>query len=178
MLVGLLMGASVAGAVCVIIDRKDELSGGVQFVLIVVFVLVCPYYLWSNYIDFDKLKERRCGPFTILRHHSPQLYSYYEELEQLSIKELDLIERLSSEKSVATSGSAQKMYERQIKEAKKRLDAMEAMSWRINNIATEIYFSSYLDKLEQRKTSEDFQAELQQIKKDCDALMRLHANLP
>lgn len=182
MLYGILMGLSGCfGLWCISrIEKSGEFDTDLQrFVQIVVgafLFLIIPVGL-SEQISYNKLKEGKRGPVMALRGISPQLYSHFVELEGIQSKEDELIKRLQAEKKEATSGSAHELYEKQIAEANKRKSSIKSMWWRINNLATEIYFSEYLKKLEQNTTSDNFRAELQEIKRECDELMRLHASV-
>lgn len=145
-----------------------------QWLAGIAFVFVFPYNLWDK-MSFDKLREGKRGPVVVLRQKAPLIFNDFEELERMREKERAHREKLLAEKAAATSASAHELYSQQIKEADGRLAAIKTMWWRINNIATEMYFGAYLEKLEQHTTSAAFQAELQQIKRDCEELMRLHA---
>lgn len=181
MLYGVLMGASVWGGVWCIrwVNGCSACSSGgfwtaMQWLAGIAFVFVFPCKLW-NEVSYDKLREGKRGPVVVLRQKAPLIFNDFEELERMREREIAHRERLIAEKAAATSTSTQELYTQQIKEADERLTAIKTMWWRINNIATEMYFGAYLEKLEQHTTSAAFQADLQQIKRDCEELMRLHA---
>lgn len=145
-----------------------------QFLAGIGFIIVVPCIFW-NLMSYDKLMEGKRGPVIVLRREAPLLFNDFEELERMRERERAHRVKLAAERAEATSASAQELYSQQMKEVDDRLDAINTMWWRINNIATEMYFGAYLEKLEQHTTSPAFQAELQQIKSDCETLMRLHA---
>ena len=145
-----------------------------QWLAGIVLIIALPCNLWKK-MSFDKLREGKRGPVVMLRQKAPLVFNDFEELERMRERERAHREKLLAEKATATSASAQELYSQQIKEVDERLAAIKTMWWRINNIATEMYFGAYLEKLEQHTTSAAFQAELQQIKCDCEELMRLHA---
>ena len=179
MLCGILMGLSAClGLWCIRwIETCDEFDTDLrkfaQIVVGVILMFIVPVGV-SGWLSYEKLKEGKRGPVMVLRGISPQLYNHFMELERIQNKERKLIGHLQAEQQKATSVSAQELYERKISETQKRQVSINNMLWRINNLATEMYFSNYLTKLEQHTTSDDFQAELQEIKHECDVLMRLH----
>lgn len=144
-----------------------------QWLAGIILIGALPYKLWGE-ICFGKLREGKRGPVIILRQKAPLLFNDFEELERMREREVAHREKLLAEKAEATSALAQELYTQQIREVDERMAAIKTMWWRINNIATEMYFGSYLEKLEQYTTSAAFQTELQQIKSDCEELMRLH----
>lgn len=181
MLYGLLMGVSAWGGVwCILyINECSRCSlssfwGCMQWPAAICFIIVLPYHLWGK-IAFDKLREGRLGPVVVLKQQMPLLYNHFLDLERLRTKESAWIEHLRTEQTKATTPSAKTIFEQQIVETENRLSKINSMWWRIENIATEMYFSSYFEKLEEHTTSTDFQTELMQIKNDCEMLMRLHA---
>lgn len=182
MLYGLLMGASAMGGVWCIRSingcsrcSSDSFWTCIQWGAAIAFMIVFPYQLWGK-VSFERLKEGKRGPAIVLRQQAPLLYNHFLDLESLRAKEKARIADLRDEWEKATAPSAQALFEQQMTESEKRLRAINSMWWRIENIATEMYFSSYFEKLEAHTISDDFQAELRQVKADCEALMRLHAS--
>ena len=182
---GLLAGASVCVGILGVrwfYVTFNERSGcfstimwlGGQIFMGVTFVYNFPLKL-VDYIHYDRLHEWRYGAVGILQQDEPLLYNNFVELNRLRDKERSVIQSLKEEKDKATFGSAQELYDKQIAKANERLSALQAMRFRINDLAVRMYFVSYIEKLEQRTTSKEFQDEFRQTKADSDALMKLHA---
>lgn len=185
-LFGLLAGASVCVGLYAIHWLHEtygkSVGGGCLAVLIygggLIFVGVIFLFKFpSNLIDriqYARLYEWQYGVVSNLQQDEPLLYSNFVELNRLRDKEISIIQDLEDERSKATYGSAQELYDKQIEEANKRLNSLQSMRSRINDLAARMYFVSYIEKLEKQTNSKEFQEELQQTKADCEALMKLH----
>ena len=186
-LVGMLAGASVYVGISVIHWIRKTYGESVEdssYLIIIIYVCILIFVGYIsllkfplNLIDrlqFAKIYEWQYGVVSNLQQDEPLLYSNFVELNRLRDKERSIIRDLEDERSKATYGSAQELYDKQIEEANKRLNSLQSMRSRINELAARMYFVSYIEKLEKQTNSKEFQEELQQTKADCEALMKLH----
>lgn len=182
---GLLAGASAGIGIYGIrwIYENFEIKGCLSFLIWAVvsfcigitFLFYFPLDLIFYRIQYARLHEWQYGAVSILQQDEPLLYNNFVDLNRLRTKERAIIQNLIKEKSKATSASTQELYDKQIAKANERLSALQEMRFRINDLAVRMYFVSYIEKLEQRTTSKEFQDELRQTKADSDTLMKLHA---
>lgn len=183
-LLGLLVGVSAGVGIYGIlwINENFEIKGclsfliwaGGSFCIGITFLFYFPLDLIFDRIQYARLHEWQYGAVSTLQQDEPLLYNNFVDLNRLRTKESSIIQNLKEEKSKATSASTKELYDKQIVQANKRLEALQAMRIRINDLAVRMYFISYFEKLEQHTTSKEFQEELLQIKADCETLMKLH----
>lgn len=162
--------------------KKSTEGGGCGCFLLVVVLVGIPWYLWSYLNDmsgnmrYECLNAGKYGPVIVLQKEAPLLYNNYIELDKMIEKEDKVVNILEKQKDEASSSGAKSLYDRQISEARARQEALKNMQRCINDVATDMYFSSYLKRLENDSFSPDFHSELDKIKQESDKLMKLHTS--
>lgn len=159
-------------------ENKTGDEGCLILIIILIFAVLIglfSFYFIGEFMEHRVLYQN--GPTFVqkLKEENISLYINYQQACSASNREKDRLLIIRDELQKTTSAAAKEMFEKQMHEARDRRNAFEKLQQRIENYAVQLYFTKYLDKLEKNTISDDFRKEMEDIKKECESLMKLHA---
>lgn len=103
---------------------------------------------------------RALGPIVVFQKEAPLLYNYYQELSAIHEKEKAYIETLEYERDQASTAPAKQAFEKQLRLSRTRLDELNALRTRIEDLAGKLHFARYMADLGLHIDEGDLQSEV------------------
>lgn len=108
---------------------------------------------------------RELGPVVIFCKEAPLLYNYYQELVAIRAKEKSYITSLENERNQASSAPAKMTFDKQIKISRARLNELETLCSRIEELAGRLHFARYMADIGLHVDEANLQQELSHVTK-------------